>query len=835
MLRLSIASLLFWSSSAAPCDCLSSWSLYGETYAGCQTTRSSPSQGWCMVEDPASCNEVYSDTDVTTGGTYYYKLCWDNLDTSKPCECLASWTDVNATSWDQNAASTCGNTQSGCPTTSCNNMHTYYASTYGYSSWCVVGNAACDSAQLNSNGYAYMVCEPDEIADACSCQGTWTYNNVQYSGCQTTPDSPSAAWCMVDWTCKSANGKLFGTDPSTYASFPYKYCTDGIEQNKVCSCGSNACNNLETPYCVASNAGCDTTPAGSNSANNEAYITCSPTECDCLDSWVYQSVTYNKCQTTPDSPSQPWCLVSETCKSAFAKNDTLGITSSWKYCTDLVDWTKTCECGSNPCQNTATPYCEITNAPCDKSPYPSNTAGKAYATCTPTDCSCLASWTWNSVNYAGCQATPDSLGATWCAVNGQTCASATTATDSTSATISYVNCVSDTACDCYSSWTHPITGITYNGCQTTPNSPSAPWCYVDGNCPSATADGNGYYYKTCDDNLGTEECSCGSNACINADVPYCIITNAPCNKSPVGNNGDSNNAYASCTPAECNCKSSWTWGGNTYSDCSTTPDGAGQTWCVVENAACTSKTEIQDPVSGAGVQTIYCTSSASCYCLNPFDYNGATYSGCSTSMDSPSVPWCKVLPGCSWAQWSKDSQNADYSWSLCTDGVDANTDCECADTCVDNGSGVQVCKSKAACKEATGSGQYIKCTSASTPVTLSPNAPPGTTLSPATLTPGTTASPGTTPAPIGNAAQDDGSDGLSTGIIVLIVLGSIFLVLAVVGGVFYWKKQNERASFWNAGEQEMANDLANVGPEAYSDLPTFKDVHQAQNPTVNRI
>ena len=794
-------------SSSAPCDCLTSWTLDGETYEGCQTTRSSPSLGWCMVEDPTMCDSTLNGTDASSQ-VYSYKYCSDNLNSSVPCECLPSWTDSGAYSLDL-SPSTCNTSQIGCPSTSCNNMNTYYAATYGYSSWCIVGNAPCDSAQLNTNGDAYMICQPDEVQGACDCKAQWTFNGTQYNGCQTTQNSPSAAWCVVDWTCNSTNGRLFGTDPSTFESFPYKYCADGIDANTVCSCGSNTCVNILNSYCVADNAPCSTTPVGSNGANNEAYITCSPSECDCRSQWTYKSVTYSGCQTTPDSPSRAWCFVGDNCNSAFPKNDTSGFTSPFKQCNEGLDLSKPCQCGSNVCQNTKTPNCEITNAPCMNSPAANNTAGKAYATCKPTDCGCLTSWRWEGVDYSGCQSTPNTQGATWCAVNNQTCNSASSGTDSLGTTISYMSCVRDDACDCLASWNHS-SGVTYKGCQTTPDSPSRPWCYIDSNCPSALTDGFGYPYKTCDDNIGTADCTCGD--CINANVPYCVINNAPCKSSPAGNNGDSNQAYASCTPAQCTCKASWNWGGNTYKNCSTTPDGT-QTWCVVEDVACNSKAEITDPVSSAAVQSIFCTSNVSCDCLNPFDYNGDSYPGCSTSMNSPSVPWCKVDPACSWSQWSKDNQSSDYSWLLCANGLDANTTCECSDSCVDNGGGVQVCKSRAACKEATGANQYIKCPSA---MTLSPNAPQGTTLTPSTMSPSTMSPNGTnyTSAPSGDTngagTGDDSSDGLSTGVIVLIILGSIFLVLAAVGGVFYFNKnkaREERPSFWNAGEEEMANDL----------------------------
>eukprot|EP01059_Diplonema_ambulator_P030468 TRINITY_DN522_c0_g1_i1.p1 TRINITY_DN522_c0_g1~~TRINITY_DN522_c0_g1_i1.p1 ORF type:complete len:1116 (+),score=140.57 TRINITY_DN522_c0_g1_i1:36-3383(+) len=694
---------------SAGCDCTTT----------CLTTSDSPSAAWCEV-DYTTCSSALWRYSYTTWSYIAYVYCSTGTDSSVTCECASSWTD-NAGSWTSDP-STCSTTQSGCPDTACNNMEAY-AYTYGIVSWCVVGNAPCKDAPANPSGSAYMKCTPTETATSCDCRSSWTYMGKTYTGCQTTQDSPSSPWCMVDWTCNSAS---FGYDTTTNTSFPYKSCTDGLDASVTCTCDTAGCVNAATPYCVAATTPCATAPKPT--AGMDAYVTCTPTDCECQDTWTYSSDTYTGCSTTPDSPSAPWCFVkSDNCSSAYAKNDTAGITSKWKYCTDGLDSTKTCSC-SGSCVNDATPYCELGNAPCATSP-PVNPAGKAYGTCTPTECECLASWTYDGTSHSGCDGTVDSYGYTWCIVDS-TCKEAVSGTDpSSSATFYSLYCDSSTSapstavpvttntpttdpCACLSAWYYNYTY--YYGCQTTRDG-TAPWCMVNSTCTDSpltgydSTDGFSFYYKFCSDGLDASvTCTC-TGGCVNADTPYCAVANAPCDVAPSPSPSNVG-AFMYCVPDACKCLDSWTYNGTSHAGCDgTAVDSYGYTWCAVDSS-CKSAASGTDPSSSVTFYSLYCsvttsapstpvpatgapaTSSPSgtssptdpCACLSTWYYNYTYYYGCQTTRDG-TAPWCMVDGACTDSPYiGTDSTNNNFTfyYKFCSDGLDSSVTCTCAGDCV---------------------------------------------------------------------------------------------------------------------------------------------------------
>eukprot|EP01059_Diplonema_ambulator_P030474 TRINITY_DN522_c0_g1_i8.p1 TRINITY_DN522_c0_g1~~TRINITY_DN522_c0_g1_i8.p1 ORF type:complete len:832 (+),score=141.72 TRINITY_DN522_c0_g1_i8:36-2531(+) len=700
---------------SAGCDCTTT----------CLTTSDSPSAAWCEV-DYTTCSQYMQRFSFAKYTYVNYTYCSTGTDSAVACQCASSWNDSAGSL--TNDPSTCSTTQSGCPDTACNNMEAY-AYTYGIVSWCVVGNAPCKDAPANPSGNAYMTCTPTETATSCDCRSSWTYMGKTYTGCQTTQDSPSSPWCMVDWTCNSAS---FGYDTTTNTSFPYKSCTDGLDASVTCTCDTAGCVNAATPYCVAATTPCATAPKPT--AGMDAYVTCTPTDCECQDTWTYSSDTYTGCSTTPDSPSAPWCFVkSDNCSSAYAKNDTAGITSKWKYCTDGLDSTKTCSC-SGSCVNDATPYCELGNAPCATSP-PVNPAGKAYGTCTPTECECLASWTYDGTSHSGCDGTVDSYGYTWCIVDS-TCKEAVSGTDpSSSATFYSLYCDSSTSapstavpvttntpttdpCACLSAWYYNYTY--YYGCQTTRDG-TAPWCMVNSTCTDSpltgydSTDGFSFYYKFCSDGLDASvTCTCAGD-CVNAAIPYCAVANAPCDVAPSPSPSNVG-AFMYCVPDACKCLDSWTYNSQQYTGCSTTPDSPSSPWCYVADsclqaydknvtAGITSKwrtctdgldstktcscsgscvndatpycelgnapCDSSPPANPAGKAYGTCTPTE-CACLSSWTYNGTSHSGCDGTVDAYGYTWCIVDSGCNAAVSNTDPlSGATFSAIYCT--VNATT------------------------------------------------------------------------------------------------------------------------------------------------------------------
>eukprot|EP01064_Diplonema_japonicum_P035197 TRINITY_DN754_c7_g1_i1.p1 TRINITY_DN754_c7_g1~~TRINITY_DN754_c7_g1_i1.p1 ORF type:complete len:193 (+),score=33.10 TRINITY_DN754_c7_g1_i1:806-1384(+) len=140
-----------------------------------------------------------------------------------------------------------------------------------------------------------------------------------------------------------------------------------------------------------------------------------------------------------------------------------------------------CMC-SGVCENEATPHCEVGNAPCDTSP-PPNPAGKAYGTCTPSDCECLISWLYNGTAHSGCDGAYDQYGYTWCSVD-QSCSSAVQGKDPSNSaayyavyctmptSYKYVKCIGDSnpsvECKCKDTCTDGVCEVLSPPCKMVP-------------------------------------------------------------------------------------------------------------------------------------------------------------------------------------------------------------------------------------------------------------------------------------------------------------------------------------------------------------------------------
>eukprot|EP01060_Flectonema_neradi_P004161 TRINITY_DN12731_c1_g1_i1.p1 TRINITY_DN12731_c1_g1~~TRINITY_DN12731_c1_g1_i1.p1 ORF type:complete len:1508 (+),score=298.44 TRINITY_DN12731_c1_g1_i1:127-4650(+) len=682
------------------CDCLNSWTHNGETYTGCQTTPDSPSTPWCKVT--AACSKGAPHYDGNTLD-YHWVTCTSGSNQNQECECTNQC--VNAKKAYCTVTKACLNVPApAAPQTvgyahcvpsecECKATWSFEGQNYGGCTetpghtgfWCLVtGDSSClealpVDASNTAAGY-WRQCEtrenPPPPTSNCSCLANWDYNGASYTGCRTTPDSPNTPWCVVSADCPD-----IAVDSSV--GFKWTLCYEGLDYNKVCECKPNTCTDLQygTPYCAVSNAPCSGTPIAD--ANNEAYASCTPDACKCLDNWSYNGKAYSGCVTTEDSPGTAWCAVSSTCMNA----DSTSIPGmNTRYCIENIDYSKTCSCGTNQCVNAAQPYCQAVNAPCDSSPpaglqgafvscfpeeckkcdatgcqlnttdplgYVSNwctlidnsgcmsagdkTDGKKWAYCEPAaSCECLSSWTYQGTMYSGCSTTPDHT-TEWCMVNNN-CIGASYGNDGTN--YKWMSCgtgVSEVtppptpsgACSCLASW--ESNGATYTYCRTTPDSPGQAWCKVSDTCTEIATDTTlGYKWTYCYDGIDINKaCECEPNTCVDTDsgTPYCSVANAPCATSPVA---DTNNkAYAQCTPESCKCLDTWTYNSKTYAGCVTTPDSPGYAWCAVQST-CKSA----DSTTYPGLTTRYC--------LDGLDYTKTC--SCGTNMcANAAVPYCSVV------------------------------------------------------------------------------------------------------------------------------------------------------------------------------------------------
>ena len=679
------------------CDCLDSWDHNGETFKGCQTTSDFPSTPWCKVT--AACSKSAAQYEGGSSILYHWITCNSGTNPNQKCECTGPCNNVQSAYCTVNKActtvpapvapqtvgyATCVPTECECKSMWSFNDQTYHgcAATSGNGYWCVVsgGDTCKGSLPINTTDQTagnWRACEtPPPPPSNCTCLDSWDYKGKNYTGCRTTSDSPGSPWCKVNPDCKDLNiDKTVG--------YKWSLCYEGLDYNKTCECKPNACVDVETgsPYCAVSNAPCATTPIAD--PNNEAYATCTPEACKCLKSWQYNNKQYSGCVTTEGSPGTSWCAVSPTCKNANSKSNP-GLTT--RYCKDGIDYSKTCSCGSNTCVNTAQPYCQVVNAPCDVCPpagqqgafiscipeeckkcnsagcqlnttdpfgYVSNwcklddnagclSAGDAngtkWAYCEPKiACDCKQSWTYKGKQYSGCSSTPDHT-SDWCMVSSN-CFDSSFGSDGDT-TFSWVSCgdgivptptIAPTPenCSCLSSWEN--NGITYTGCRTTPDSPGQPWCKINNTCSSISVDTTvGYKWSICSVGIDKDKlCECKPNTCVDTDSgsPYCSISNAPCATSPVAD--PNNEAYAQCLPEACKCLDTWTYKSKTYAGCVTTQSSPGIAWCAVSE-----KCKSSDSKTNPGMNTRLCNVG--------IDYTKTC--SCGTNMCSNTdIPYCQVV------------------------------------------------------------------------------------------------------------------------------------------------------------------------------------------------
>eukprot|EP00754_Rhynchopus_humris_P029612 Rhum_TRINITY_DN15226_c1_g1::Rhum_TRINITY_DN15226_c1_g1_i1::g.145548::m.145548 len=410
----------------------------------------------------------------------------------------------------------------------------------------------------------------------CDCKPQWSWAGDTFANCQYTPSNFNFATCEVEGpVCDTASNYI---DPATGTNKTHKMCVVGTDPIKMdnttdCVCDTTwswstdaACQDvsgcpatacvappffLAKSWCKVKNAPCKT--ATENTAG-PSYSICTPEEivgaCDCLDMWEHNGANYTGCSTTPENPGVPWCKIHASCKTGMKAYDNTWTEYYWKACTDGLG-TETCKCKAGSCMNKNPPYCEIENAPCKEAPEP--TPGMiAYGKCKHNSCECLDSWRFNGTDQAGCSGEGSivTLGSRWCEV-GATCATATNTTDpSDDRVLKTTTCEEVGACDCMDEWEY--FGKKYQGCQTTMDNPSKPWCMVKSFSCVNSIHAVAYRYKFCDIGLDlAKPCACKADSVCNATTnplkPWCIPEKTPCDTAPKPMPAG-NDAYISCTP-----------------------------------------------------------------------------------------------------------------------------------------------------------------------------------------------------------------------------------------------------------------------------------------------
>ena len=531
-----------WTPCVRPdaCECLDNWVHYNVTYSGCATTWDSPGQPWCRV-DP-NC----PDAIVDFWGAH--KTCNGDVNPGKPCTCATACVTENV------ATPYCETTDFPCataPTPTGNNA-----------AFIKCGEAKTPAPQKPATTPA----PGTPAANACACKADWAFEGHMYSGCQNTPKSPGAPWCIVEDGPNCVFATNF-TEPGTNNLVYTRYCgifdTIAYDNTTNCECKdtwsvagdagctdqkgcpSEACNGLaKTAAYTGVKSWCEVKGACKTAPKNEkgpSYAVCVPEEkqfaCDCMAKWEHNGAQYEGCTTSKHYPGTPWCKVDLTCKTAALHADEKGLTYAMKYCTGGLG-SANCTCVPNTCQRMpgeAVPTCEVSNAPCLTAPLPTG-GNKAIIPCQHPACECKPAWKWNNTDYKGCHGTPHvgTWFAHWCEVT-DTCHTGYNVTEPVTKEVRHIATCTPQTCECDATWTYK--GKQFNNCEGEAmfETGGKTWC-VSSTCKTSQP-------------LGGD-----------AAVPW-----TPCVR-----------------PDACECLDNWVHYNVTYSGCATTWDSPGQPWCRVD-------------------------------------------------------------------------------------------------------------------------------------------------------------------------------------------------------------------------------------------------------------
>jgi len=117
--------------------------------------------------------------------------------------------------------------------------------------------------------------------------------------------------------------------------------------------------------------------------------------------------------------------------------------------------------------------------------------------------------------------------------------------------------------------------------------------------------------------------------------PWCYVQGgANCNQYQNSTENGETRKWRYCDA--CNCMTQWNYNGASYRGCSTTPDTSIQ-WCYVQGGASCNQHQDSE-VDGETRKWRECDA---CDCMSQWNYKGASYTGCSTTADGD-TPWCYV-------------------------------------------------------------------------------------------------------------------------------------------------------------------------------------------------
>ena len=658
------------------CACKPTSTFNGEQFQGCQYIPLAGLQGiaslgyqtsvaMCEPVDATKCDpariQYFLDNTQPQPANITMRVCDFSEYTVGTEDCVCE------DDWESSAATTCAGQQL-CPFKPC-------AGVKGPTgSFCVVKNAPCKQAIANSAGKAYGACVSAATPD-CSCKADWTFNGQAFQGCQYLPEASMLAMSpFYSPVCEAANPDL--CDSITYYTeasgnvVSMSICstddtTAALDANTDCECAdtwsapvnTTTCTNIQGcpltscggsfyPWCqMKSSAGCKNATKNT-AAGGVSYGFCT-NPCACKASWTFNGETYAGCQYVPGAGLEyqfptPVCAVDPSCSTSYTLSDTATppVQVELRVCaaSEVVFGTGDCACEDNwsapvnaACANQA--GCPAANCYAEKTTYvrsfckvkaacatASVNNGVMYSACTPTEyseCACKPTSTFNGEQFQGCQYIPLAGLQGIASLGYQTSVAMCEPVDATKCDPARIQYFLDN--------TQPQpANITMRVCDFSEYTVGTEDCVCEDDWESSAA-------TTC---AGQQLCP--FKPCAGVKGPtgsFCVVKNAPCKQAIANSAGK---AYGACMPTatpDCSCKADWTFNGQAFQGCQYLPE-----------ASMLAMSPFYLPV---------------CEAANPALCDSITY-------------------------YTEASGNV-VSMSICstddtTAALDANTDCECADT-----------------------------------------------------------------------------------------------------------------------------------------------------------
>ncbi|KAJ9462049.1 hypothetical protein DIPPA_22093 [Diplonema papillatum] len=150
---------------------------------------------------------------------------------------------------------------------------------------------------------------------------------------------------------------------------------------------------------------------------------------------------------------------------------------------------------------------------------------------------------------------------------------------------------------------------------------------------------------------------------------------------------------------------------------------------MVQSSSCATADDNFDTETNSTVPISTCIPESACDCLEEWQHEGLTHSGCATTPDAPSRPWCKVSALCHNSTYALESATQEpYAYRHCPGDTVPGTPCVCNSTCSSEGwctAGDPLPCADAPTPRPSGNFAYLKCVpSTSAPETASPPSSP---------------------------------------------------------------------------------------------------------------